>query len=345
MAAHLDERFMQVALVDAKKAIGRTSPNPAVGAVLVLNGRPISKGHHRGAGHPHAEVECLQSVAKPVPKTAILYATLEPCSTTGRTPPCTRAILDAGVRTVVVGAVDPNPLHSGRGIEELREAGVVVRVGVLEAECTALNEVFNHWIQTKRPFVIAKCGMTLDGRLTRPLGENRWITSALARAHANRLRHQVDAILIGAETLRADNPHLTARGVRGARQPRRVVITRSGRLPKGANLFTDQFAKETIVFRNQPLDAILAELGRQDITSVLIEGGGDVLGQALDARLVNRVHIYLAPLMTGGPVVAFASRGADSTHTGARLRDVKYEKIGRDIFVTGQTAYPESISE
>src|SRR6476469_7844221 len=132
MAAHRDERFMQVALVEAKKALGRTSPNPAVGAVLVLNGKPISKGNHRGAGHPHAEVECLQSVATPVPKKAILYVTLEPCSTTGRTPPCTRAILDAGVRIVVVGAVDPNPVHSGRGIEELREAGVVVRVGVLE---------------------------------------------------------------------------------------------------------------------------------------------------------------------------------------------------------------------
>ena len=188
MAAHLDERFMQAALVEAKKALGRTSPNPAVGAVLVLNGTPISKGHHRGAGHPHAEVECLQSVIKPVSKKAILYVTLEPCSTTGRTPPCTRAILDGGIRTVVVGAVDPNPLHAGRGIEELQKAGVVVRVGVLEAECTALNEVFNHWIQTKRPFVIAKCGMSLDGRLTRPPGENRWITSTLARAHANRVR-------------------------------------------------------------------------------------------------------------------------------------------------------------
>src|SRR4030095_6884337 len=175
-----DEKFMRAALNEAKKALGRTSPNPAVGAVLVIGDRIVAKGHHRGAGRDHAEIECLRNFAAPVPARATLYVTLEPGSTTGRTAPCTNAILRARVRDVVVGAIDLNPNHSGKGIAQLRNAGVNVKEGVLADECAQINEAFNRWIVSKRPFVIAKCGMSLDGRLTRPTREPPWITEEFA---------------------------------------------------------------------------------------------------------------------------------------------------------------------
>ncbi len=313
------------------KALGRTSPNPAVGAVLVVDRKRCRrKDIIAAAGTAHAEIECLRSFKKAVPKNAVLYVTLEPCSTIGRTGPCTEAIIQAGVRHVVIGALDPNPRHAGRGIEILKKAGLDVRSGVLADECSALNEAYNKWITTRRPFVIAKCGMSLDGRLSRPPGETRWITSAASRAHAQRLRAQVDAILIGAETLRADNPRLTVRGVRGAKQPWRIVLSRSGSLPREAHLFSDRFAERTIVYRERNLEAALRDLGEKEITSVLIEGGGEILGQALDQRLVDKVQLYLGPVFTGGPVVAFAGLGAASTAGGvpARSRALRANRPG-----------------
>src|SRR3989475_8294967 len=216
---HRHEKFMRAALNQAKRALGQTSPNPAVGAVLVIDDRIVSKGHHREAGRDHAEIECLRDFDAPIPVRATLYVTLEPCSTVGRTAPCTDAVIKAGVKNVVIGATDLNPRHSGRGIVELRNADVRVRDGILAEECTRLNEAFNKWIVTGQPFVIAKCGMSLDGRLTRPPVESRWITGTAARRHAHLLRAHVDAILVGAQTIRTDNPRLTVRGIRGARQP------------------------------------------------------------------------------------------------------------------------------
>src|SRR6184192_2320913 len=202
---HRHEDFMRAALNEAKKALGQTSPNPAVGAVLVIDNRIVAKGHHREAGRPHAEIECLRDFGTPVPARSTLYTTLEPCSTVGRTGACTDAIISARVRSVVIGAADINPRHCGRGVVQLRKAGVTVREGVLAEECTRLNEAFNKWIVTGSPFVIAKCGMSVDGRLTRPPGESRWITGRDARRHAHQLRACVDAVLVGAETVRADN--------------------------------------------------------------------------------------------------------------------------------------------
>jgi diaminohydroxyphosphoribosylaminopyrimidine deaminase/5-amino-6-(5-phosphoribosylamino)uracil reductase len=333
-----DEKFMHAALNEAKKALGQTSPNPAVGAVLVVGDRIVSRGHHRGAGREHAEVECLRNFGAPLPVRATLYVTLEPCSTEGRTLPCTDAILQAGIRNVVVGTIDVNPRHSGKGIVQLRNAGVRVRDGVLADECAQINEAFNKWIVTGRPFVIAKCGMSLDGRLTRPAGESRWITGRSARLHAHQLRVQVDAILIGAETVRADNPRLTVRGVRGAQQPRRVVLTRSGKLPRRAQLFSDRFSSQTLIYQRESLAAVLGSLGKRGVTSVLIEGGGDVLGQAVDARLIDKLQLYLGPILTGGPVIAFPGRGAETAANALRLRRVSYQQIGQSICVT---AYPE----
>ncbi len=326
---------MRTALAEAKKGLGLTSPNPAVGAVLVVRGKIVARGHHRKAGAPHAEIECLAPVRGALPKDAVLYVTLEPCSTTGRTPPCTNTILERRVRNVVVGALDPNPRHAGRGVAQLRAAGINVTEGVLAAECTGLNEAYNKWIRTGRPFVIVKCGMSLDGRLTRPPGESRWLTSAAARRHAQKLRAQVDAILIGAETLRQDDPQLTVRGLGRRRQPWRVVLSRSGKLPPGAKLLTDRHANRSIVLSKQSLALVLRELGKREITSVLIEGGGDILGQALDARLIDKFQVYLAPMMVGGPVVAFPGKGAATSAEALRLGDLRYEQIDDCVCVTG----------
>jgi len=305
---------------------------------LVIAGKVVAKGHHARAGLPHAEVECLRRFRKPIPKGAILYVTLEPCATTGRTGPCTNAIINAGVRNVVIGAIDPNPKQCGRGIKMLEKAGIEVRSGVLAEECSALNEGYNKWVTTGYPFVIAKCGMTLDGRLSLPSGEGQWITSVASRRHAHQLRAQVDAILVGANTVRADNPRLTVRGVSGATQPWRIVVSRSGRLPKQAHLFIDRFAQRTLVCREPNLSTLLRNLGEREITSVLIEGGGEILGQALDERLIDKVQVYLGPTFSGGPVVAFAGPGASSTSDGARLARVQYQRIGSDICVTGYLA-------
>jgi diaminohydroxyphosphoribosylaminopyrimidine deaminase/5-amino-6-(5-phosphoribosylamino)uracil reductase len=331
---------MRAALSEARKSIGLTSPNPAVGAVLTIDNRIVARARHRQAGSPHAEVECLRSFSRRVPQDATLYVTLEPCSTIGRTAACTEQILKSNLKTVVVGAIDPNPRHAGRGIELLRKAGIEVRVGILADECSSLNEAFNKWIVTGLPFVVAKCGMSLDGRLTRSPREARWITGEHARKHARELRGRVDAILIGAETLRKDDPHLTVRGIRNIRQPLRVVMTRSGKLPPTARLFRDRFADRTLVYRRRSLGFVLRDLGKRNITSVLIEGGGDILGQALDARAIDKIQIYLGPIITGGPTIAFGGRGADLTSHAVQLRPVQYEKLGQDVCVVGYPEYP-----
>ncbi len=296
---------MRLALREATRGVGRTSPNPAVGAVIVRGGRVVARGFHHAAGQPHAEIEALRALKNPAQaRGATMYVTLEPCSTHGRTGPCTTAILQAGVGRVVIGATDPNPSHAGRGVGILEAGGVEVRAGVLGEECARLNRAFNRWIVTGRPWVIAKAALTLDGRLTRPPGEDRWLSGPAARAHAHRQRARVDAILIGAGTLRADNPRLTVRGVASeddepARQPWRVVLTRSGDLPADAHLFTDAWKERTLVFRRQPLAQVLSVLGQRQVTSVLIEGGGKVLGEAFDGGLVDEVQFYFTPLLAG----------------------------------------------
>jgi len=259
---------------------------------------------------------------------------LEPCSTVGRTSPCTDAIIKAGLTEVVVGALDGNPRHQGRGIAQLRAAGIKLREGILAEECARLNEAFNKWIVSGRPFVIAKCGMSLDGRLTRQPTEPRWITDAAARRDAYRLRACVDAIIVGAQTVRADDPRLTVRGVRARRQPWRVILTRSGRLPLRARLFSDRFAKRTLVYNRKSLTVVLKDLGERNITSVLIEGGGDVLGQALDARLIDKIQLYLGPILTGGAVIAFGGVGAGDTIKAMKLDRISYRRIGQNVCVT-----------
>jgi diaminohydroxyphosphoribosylaminopyrimidine deaminase/5-amino-6-(5-phosphoribosylamino)uracil reductase len=326
-----DERFMRAALREASRGLGHTSPNPAVGAVIVRGGRIIARGFHQRAGLPHAEIEALRTLPDAaLAFGATLFVTLEPCSTHGRTPPCVDAIIRAGIRRVAIGAIDPNPHHAGRGVELLRAAGIAVSHGVLDTECRALNAAFNKWIVTRLPFVIAKAGLSLDGRLTRPPGEGQWLTSDAARADAQKLRAQVDAILIGAGTLRVDDPRLTVRGIAGARQPWRIVVADRRPLPRAARVFTDAHRDRTLVFRDQSLRSVLRELGRRQITSVLIEGGMRVLGEAFDQRLVDRVKFYVAPMLCGGPVV-IGGKGAASTAASLALKDPRYSRLGNNL--------------
>jgi diaminohydroxyphosphoribosylaminopyrimidine deaminase/5-amino-6-(5-phosphoribosylamino)uracil reductase len=339
MAKADDLKFMRAALREAERGLGHTSPNPAVGAVIVRGGKIVARGFHRKAGQPHAEIEALRALKEPeLARGATLYVTLEPCSTHGRTPPCVEAILRAGFARVVIGAIDPNPAHAGRGVGLLRAGKVKVTTGVLEAECRALNVAFNKWIVTGMPWVIAKAGMSLDGRLTRPPGEGQWITNPASRADAQQLRARVDAILIGAGTLRADNPRLTVRGVPGARQPWRVVVTRGGALPADAHLFKDAHRNRTIVYHRQPLRAVLRDLGKRGVTGVLIEGGTRVLGEAFDRRLVDEVQFYVAPVLLGGPAVVVGGRGVGATIEAPQLVDPTYAQVGDDLKIRALVA-------
>ncbi len=334
---------MHLALREAAKGLGRTSPNPAVGAVIVgPDGRVLSRGYHHGAGQPHAEIEALRALKRPEQaRGATIYVTLEPCSTRGRTAPCTDAILNAGLARVVIGATDPNPRHAGRARTLLDSRGIEVIEGILGEECRRLNPGFNRWIVSGLPWVIAKAAVTLDGRIRRRPGEGQWLSGPEARAHAHQTRARVDAILIGAGTLRADNPRLTVRDVPDGgklwRQPWRVVLTRSGDLPPGAHLFTDEWKDRTLVFRGQTLPEVLRELGRREVTSVLIEGGGEVLGQAFAEGLVNEAHFYLTPFLTGGDGMVVSVEGL-AAPVAVSLESPRYRRLGQDILLFGECA-------
>ncbi|MDB6117583.1 MAG: Riboflavin biosynthesis protein RibD, partial [Verrucomicrobiaceae bacterium] len=281
-----DLRWMAAALDQAKRAVGLTSPNPPVGAVIVRDDMMVGCGFHKKAGQPHAEVEALNDALQRAPKQiagSTIYVTLEPCCTTGRTPACTDAIRSARIARVVYGAVDPNPRHQGHADEVLKAAGIAVTQGIMEKECEEIIRPFRKWITRGIPYVIAKAGQSLDGRITRPVGEPAWITSESARAHARRIRGRVDAIIVGAETVRTDNPFLTLRDAdagQGKIQPWRVVMTRTGLLPRTAHLFTDEHRDRTVVMKGLDFPEVLQELGKQGVVSVLIEGGGTILGRA-----------------------------------------------------------------
>ena len=331
-----DIKFLRAALVEAARGSGQTRPNPAVGAVVVKKNRILACGWHRAAGSPHAEIEALRALKNiSDARGATLYVTLEPCSTHGRTPPCTQAIIAAGIRRVVYGARDPNPSHAGRADRILKKAGVAVTRGILAKECALLNEAWNKWIATGFPFVVAKAGMSLDGCIASPPGR-RWITSEESRLDAMRLRASCGAILVGGETVRADNPRLTIRGIPSAFQPWRAIWTRSGKLPRTSHLFTDEFREKTLVYKNVPLREVLKDLGAKGVESVLIEGGGHTLGEAFDQRLVDRVVFYVAPALIGGGVPAIAGRGAGSNEEGLRLNDATYQRIGPDLKIEGR---------
>ena len=334
--ASLDVRYMRLALRLASKGLGKTSPNPAVGSVLVREGTVLSTGWHRRAGGPHAEIEALSALPNPgLAAGATLYVTLEPCSTHGRTPLCTDAIIAAKIRRVVVGTIDVNPKHQGRGIEQLKEAGIAVTIGVLEAECALLNVGFSKWVTEGIPWIIAKVAQSLDGRTTRPQGEPQWLSSNRSLGLVHRLRASVDAILVGAETVRRDDPSLTVRPSTEGLQPWRVVVTRSGNLPAGAKLLTDENRERTIIYRDADWLDILKDLGIRGVTRLLVEGGGDVLGQLRDQNLIDEVWCFITPLLTGGDKPSFGGNGIERLEEASRLRRVRYKRLGNDVLIIG----------
>ncbi|HAV61654.1 MAG TPA: bifunctional diaminohydroxyphosphoribosylaminopyrimidine deaminase/5-amino-6-(5-phosphoribosylamino)uracil reductase RibD [Verrucomicrobiales bacterium] len=363
---------MERALELARKGFGFTSPNPCVGAVLVRSGKIIGEGWHRRAGKEHAEVEALRDCRKrgSSPRGATLYVTLEPCSTHGRTPPCTDAILTAGIRRVVVGATDPNPRHAGAGLRLLRRHGVQVTTGVARAAATVLNEGFNHWIVHRTPFVTLKAAMTLDGKIATAGGDSQWITGPNARRHAmRRLRRGADAILTGVNTILADDPSLTYRGP-GARNKswRRIILDSHARTPTAARVLTDANRAQTLLvvtsaapaaavaaLRRQatvveaPADDgrvqlpwLLAQLGGEGITHLLVEGGSEVNGAFLAAGLVQRIAFYFAPKVLGGRGSRTGVGGPDPATLASAwsVRSPEHVALGDDWFITGLVQRP-----
>jgi diaminohydroxyphosphoribosylaminopyrimidine deaminase/5-amino-6-(5-phosphoribosylamino)uracil reductase len=330
----IDRRYLRRALELAQRGEGITLPNPRVGAVLVRGGKIIGEGYHRRAGSPHAEVHAVADAKKRGHLVAgsTLYITLEPCSTHGRTPPCTDLILREKIKRVVFAATDPNPAHAGAATHLLRAAGVKVSSGLLAREAEVLNRDFNWWIVRRRPWVVVKIALSLDGRIVAPPADSRWLTSPPARKIAHELRWESDAILIGAETARRDNPRLTVRlpGLRGKTQPWRVVATHSGNLPRTLHLFSDRHSDRTLVFQKQSLVEILGALGQLEISHLLIEGGGKILTEAFRASLVNEVAFFIAPMVLGT-----LPRALDQLKVPLRLRDVRYIPLGPDLLCRG----------
>ena len=368
----VDERFMAQALGLAKRAYGRTSPNPMVGAVLVREGQVIGRGWHQKAGAPHAEVEALADAARRghAVAGATIYVTMEPCCTYGRTPPCTEALMRAGVSRVVVAAVDPNPRHAGRGLELLRQAGITVDSGALAAESQRLNEAFNHWIVNRTPWVTAKSAMTLDGKIATASGESKWITGPASRAHAHRLRLGADAVLVGVETVLADDPSLTLRTQPGFRVPaavplkRRIILDTRARTPLGCRLVSDDARANTLVVVGESADPakiaalqarvmliraperegridlqwLLPELGQMSIQHLLVEGGGTVLAAFFESGLVHRTAFFYAPRILGGEESrrSVAGSGFRSLAEAPSLTDVESRRFGEDLFITAR---------
>ncbi|MCU0781911.1 MAG: bifunctional diaminohydroxyphosphoribosylaminopyrimidine deaminase/5-amino-6-(5-phosphoribosylamino)uracil reductase RibD [Akkermansiaceae bacterium] len=332
-----DDRWMEVAVAEARKGVGRTAPNPPVGAVVVKAGKLLGSGWHRGPGLPHAEVEALAAAQRDhgagAVRGATVYVTLEPCSTHGRTPPCTTALVAAGVARVVYACSDLNPRHSGRADAMLREAGLEVSSGVGEPAALDLLRPFFKVCQTGLPWVIWKSAMSLDGRITRPHGEGQWLTGKEARADVQRLRAEVDAILTSGATVRADCPRLTIREPEllvGRPQPWRVVVTnRPDSLPPDAPLFTDEWRERTLVRGGDDLPGVLRALaGEQGITSVLVEAGGLLSAALFAAGLVDEVVVYMAPLLCGGGIPAVAEIPLPAS---VRLAPITATSHGPDI--------------
>ena len=326
MTSH--EPFMQRALALARRGEGLTRPNPPVGAVLVQNGKIITEGYHKKAGGPHAEVNCLKSATGNL-KSATLYVTLEPCSTFGRTPPCTDLILARGIRRIVIGTKDPNPVHTGRGIRILRRAGVEVITGVCRSEAEALIAPFAKRILTGMPYVTLKLAATIDGRIADASGKSKWITGPQARAKVQELRRSADAVMVGAGTVRADNPSLLPRPDKG-RTPYRVIV--GSNIPEKSKVLTDEAAERTLVMTGS-LKKIFRELGKRGVIHVLCEGGGELAGSLVRAGLVDEFALFIAPSLLGGTGFPMFGKAGWPLAKMPVLTFETLEKCGKDVFI------------
>ncbi|MDJ0781312.1 MAG: bifunctional diaminohydroxyphosphoribosylaminopyrimidine deaminase/5-amino-6-(5-phosphoribosylamino)uracil reductase RibD [Desulfosarcinaceae bacterium] len=365
-----DQAYMELALELAAQGRGFTSPNPMVGAVVVKDGTIVGRGYHERVGEAHAEVNALDA-AGDAARGGTLYVTLEPCNHTGRTPPCTQRVLAAGIQRVVVAMPDPNPDVTGGGCQALRAEGVEVVTGVCAAEAQLLNEVFVKYIRTKRPFVLLKCAMTLDGQLATRSGDSKWVTGPAARAAVHELRHHLDAIMVGRGTVAADDPRLTTRRTAGAdgaappaRDPARVVLDSRLRIDPAARVLQKGSAATTFLIHGPDADAdrrnhmtnrgvrlievppgdggldlsaVMRALGAAGITSILLEGGGHVIASALQAKLVDKVNLFFAPKLLGGNdgVPMCAGAGPEKMADALALDRVRVACYGPDVMIEG----------
>ncbi len=356
-----DERFMRKALELAARGLGRTRPNPAVGAVLAKGDTIIGSGYHHECGTPHAEIQAL-AACRESPAGSTLYVTLEPCGHHGRTPPCSQAIIDAKIKRVFYGTGDPNPLTSGKGLEQIREAGIKVVQGPLCEECDHFNAPYLKWMQHKLPLVTAKWAMTLDGKIATRSRHSKWITSEEARRFAHTLRNRVDAILVGTQTALVDDPELTCR-IPDGNTPLRVALDRSMKLPPTGRLFSTTSKGPVLIYTENrscaqaeallkqgvevqevaadryglDLGAILADLGARSIHHLLVEGGGTLLGRFFDQELVDRVCVFLAPKIAGGTdaVTPVGGLGIETMDKAPRITITKMQQVGADVVFLG----------
>ena len=359
---------MREALRQARKGLGRTSPNPAVGALIVRNGEIIASGYHKRAGSGHAEIEALANLGGRCRKNDTLYVTLEPCNHHGRTPPCTEAILSSGIKKVVVGMKDPNPKVSGDGCGFLAEKGVEVRTGVLESECRRINEAYLNFVSTGRPFVVAKSALTMDGWTATVTGHSRWVTNEKSRRFVHRLRDRLDGVLVGVGTVLADDPMLTTRLKRGVgKDPVRIIVDTGLRIPGEAKVLNSDSSAPTLIAVGADvpphrlkrveregvanvacptkeggidLPALMDILGGMDITSLLLEGGSTLMGSMIREGLIDKFYIFKAPRILGGNdgIPMASGPGPGRMNDCLRLKDIKVRRFGDDILVRG---YPE----
>lgn len=358
----MDITYMQRALELAEKGRGFTSPNPMVGAVIVKDGQIIGEGYHEKFGEAHAEVNAISSATESV-EGATIYVTLEPCSHHGKTPPCSDLIIDKKLKKVVVAATDPNPLVSGRGLERIRKAGIEVVEGVLEKESNQLNEVFNKFITTKIPFVLMKYAMSLDGKIATETGDSKWISSERSREHAHHLRGYLSGILVGIGTVLKDDPQLTCR-VPGYENPTRIVLDSELRIPLDSKILLDQNEATTLILTTEhastsmqreiekmdvevhtvpeldgkvDLKKALAILGEKGIDGILLEGGGTLNAAALEAGIVDKVNIYIAPKIIGGAaaISPVMGHGVETMKDAFMLKDMNVTKLNEDLFIEG----------
>ena len=357
--------YMEQALSLARLALGQVSPNPAVGAVVVNNDVAVGQGYTQPPGSHHAEIVALKQAGK-LARGGIMYVTLEPCCYYGRTPPCTQAILAAGISELHLAMLDPNPLVSGRGKEELEKEGIKVEVGEHKAEAEEINGTYTIFITTGMPFVTAKFAVSLDGKIATKSGDSKWISGTEARKYVHNLRHTTDAIMTGVNTILIDDPHLTSRcGGRGGtarKQPLRVIVDSKGRTPLTARVFGEPgktllalgklvkpeeataFAQAGAELLELPspeglvdLEKLLKALGEREITSVLVEGGEILFGSLFDCGLVDKVIAFIAPIIIGGKEAktAVGGKGVNKMADSFKLKRVRLEKLGEDLMVSG----------
>jgi diaminohydroxyphosphoribosylaminopyrimidine deaminase / 5-amino-6-(5-phosphoribosylamino)uracil reductase len=358
------ELYMLECLALARRGAGRVSPNPMVGCVIVKNGTVIGRGYHRRFGGPHAEVEAIRSASGPV-RGSTLYVNLEPCNFHGKTPPCTDLIIRSNIARVVIGTIDPNPLVCGGGIRKLRRAGVSVTAGVLEQECRRFNEFFIKFIKDHTPFVTLKIAQSLDGKITPPRGRSRWISGLESRREVHALRSQYDAVLVGAGTVRKDNPRLTVRHIKG-RNPTRVVLDGKFHLNERAAVFKNSGSAATILLVSRdallkhsakarrlraqgvvvlglegrrdgalPLRSVLHLLGSRGLSSLLVEGGASLFSSFLRESMGDKLISFIAPEIFGAGLEAFAGGSAGGSRRLFRLRDISVRQVGDDTLLEG----------